>query len=165
VGSECAVTREYRTFLARRFREISKDQPELRELRRILLKLGGKELVISPGNDPIINFLIDYGIVYSGPVLSKQGGRGQGNCALGRIWSRRLYGIVGIGVGYALDDDGLWREHSFGVLREGVIETMAPKRKYFGLLLVNEAADVLAETLISKHRQNGARGGSLHAGL
>ena len=65
--------------------------------------------------------------------------------------ARRLYGIIGIGTGYALADDGLWREHSFGVLREGVLETMAPKQKYFGLLLVSEAADVLAETLIKKH--------------
>jgi hypothetical protein len=155
VESEKPATREYRLFLAKRFREIAKSQPELRELRRILLKLGGVELVPSPGNDPIVDLLIEYGIVYSGPVVLKQGGHSGQDCTLGRIWTRRLYGIVGIGTGFALADDGLWREHSFGVLREGVLETMIPKQKYFGLLLVSEAADVLAETLIKKHDRNG----------
>jgi len=46
-----------------------------------------------------------------------------------------------------MDDDGLWREHSFGVLREGVLETIVRKEKYFGLLLLGEAADGFAKTL------------------
>ena len=98
------------------------------------------------------NFLIDFGIVFGGPVLLKHGERGRQERTLARIWSRRLYGIVGIGVGYGLNDDGLWREHSFGVLREGVLEIAAPKRKYFGLLLIGQAADGFAATI------SGARG-------
>jgi hypothetical protein len=153
VGIETGVTREHRIFLTRRFREFSRHQPELRELRRILLKLGGEEMVPSPGDDPTINFLIDYGIVYAGPVLLTHAGHRQQDRRLGRIWHRRLHGIVGIGVGYALNDDGLWREHSFGVRREGVIETLAPRRKYFGLLLIGEAADAFAETLMGERRR------------
>jgi hypothetical protein len=139
--------REYNSLLARRFRESSKAQPELRNLRRILLKLGGEEIVPPPSRDPMTNFLIDFGIVFSGPVVLKESGRCQPEHTLGRIWRRRLHGVVGIGAGYALHDDGLWREHFFGVLREGVLEIFALKRKYFGLLLVSEAADAFAETL------------------
>ncbi len=144
---EKATAREHTIFLGKRLRELSKSQPELRELRRILLKIGGEELVLSPGSDPMINFLIDFGIVFAGPVLLKQDSHRRHHRMLGRIWSRRSCGIVGIGVGFALDDDGLWREHSFGVLREGVLETIVRKEKYFGLLLLGEAADGFAKTL------------------
>jgi hypothetical protein len=148
VQIEAAVTGETRIFLTRRFREFSKTQPELRELRRILLKIGGAEIVPTAGGDPMINFLIDFGIVYAGPVLLKQCGHRRPDRTLGRIWNHRRYGIVGIGAGYALDEAGLWREHSFGVRREGVIETVASRQKYFGLLLISEAADAFAKTLV-----------------
>jgi hypothetical protein len=147
VRTEKATAHEHRVFLGKRVREFSKIQPELRELRRILLKIGGDELVLSPGSDPTVNFLIDFGIVFAGPVVLKQHCQGGQDRTLGRIWTRRSYGIVGIVVGYALGDDGFWREHSFGVLREGVLEIIARKQKYFGLLLLSEAADGFAETL------------------
>jgi hypothetical protein len=130
-----------------------------------LLKIGGSELVPSPGSDPMISVLVDFGIVYAGPVLLRQGRPCPGERTLGRIWNRRLYGIVGIGVGYALDDEDLWREHSFGVLREGIIETTTPRRKYFGLLLVSEAADAYSETLMGKRRQSVANNSSIRTRL
>ena len=99
---EKATAREHTIFLGKRLRELSKSQPELRELRRILLKIGGEELVLSPGSDPMINFLIDFGIVFAGPVLLKQDSHRRHHRMLGRIWSRRSCGIVGIGVGFAL---------------------------------------------------------------
>jgi hypothetical protein len=126
-------------------REFSKKQPELRELRRVLLKIGGEELVPPDASDPMTSFLIDFGIVFSGPVLLKVCGHRRPAPTLGHVWSRRLYGIVGVGVGYAMSDDGLWREHTFGILREGVLEIVSPRQKYFGLLLIGEAADGFAE--------------------
>ena len=131
---------DHRIFLSKRVREFSRTQPELRELRRILLKLGGEELVPPVSRDPMTNFLIDFGIVFTGPVILKHG-------TLHRIWSRRSHGIVGLGIGYALHGDGLWRGSTFGVLREGVLDTVAPRNKYFGLLLIGQAADGFAETL------------------
>ncbi len=147
VEMQTAAAREHMIFLAKRFREFSKNQPELRELRRILLRLGGEEVIPPVDHDPTIHFLIDFGIVYSGPVLLVTGSHGRQDRALGRIWMRRLHGIVGVGAGYALDNEGLWREHSFGIRREGVIETSAAQRKYFGLLLLGEVADAWAERL------------------
>lgn len=140
-----ALANDQRLFLAKRIREFSRTQPELRELRRILLKLGGDELVPPSGADPITNFLIDFGIVFAGPAVVKHG-------PLARFWGRRAHGIVGIGTGYALHDDGLWREHSFGILREGVLEPLAPRLKYFGLLLIGQAADAFVETQTSRRR-------------
>jgi hypothetical protein len=71
------------------------------------------------------------GCVFAGPIVLKQSGNQRGG-ALGRIWIRRSYGIVGIGIGYALEEDGLWREHSFSVLREGILETKGPNSSTLG---------------------------------
>jgi len=147
VPLETTRSQDHRLFLSRRAREFSKANPALRELRRILLKLGGEEFVPPAGEDPMTNFLIDFGIVFGGPVVVKPCAPGSPERTLSRIWKGRLYGIVGIGAGYALHDDGLWRESSFGVLREGVLETTAIKRKYFGLLLIDQAADGFADAL------------------
>jgi hypothetical protein len=150
------LARDEKKFLGARLRDACRIQPELRELRKILLGLGGGDVVPPAAHDPTINFLIDFGIVFSGPVLLKEGSPGRWNHSMAHIWSRRLHGIVGIGVGYALGDDNLWREHTFGVLREGVLETAAVMQKYFGLLLISQAADGFAETLLKDNGQDDA---------
>ncbi len=129
---------------ASRVRDFSKIQPEFRELRRILLSMGGEETAPPLAHDPMVNFLIDAGIVFSGPVLYKPGRSGHPVANLARAWKQRSHGIAAIGVGYALERSGLWREHTFGILREGVLETDSKKQKYFGLMLIGEAADGFA---------------------
>jgi hypothetical protein len=61
------------------------------------------------------------------------------------LWMRRRRYMVGIGTGYALSADGLWRQHSWGVRRQGILETTAPREKYFGILLQGSNADSFAE--------------------
>jgi hypothetical protein len=46
----------------------------------------------------MINFLIDFGIVFAGPLVVKHDGHRRQDRTLGRVSSRRAYGIVGIGV-------------------------------------------------------------------
>lgn len=60
------------------------------------------------------------------------------------LWMRMRRRIVGIGTGYALSADGLWRQHSWGVQRQGILETTQPREKYFGLLLQGSDADSFA---------------------
>lgn len=52
--------------------------------------------------------------------------------------------MVGIGSGYALSADGLWRQHSWGILRDGILETTERRIKYFGLILQDERANRFA---------------------
>jgi hypothetical protein len=144
VPGPVADSPDYGIFLSRRVRALTRNQPELRELRRILLKIGGTELLPPASGDPFTSFLVDFGIVFGGPMLLKACSRVTSSVALSRVWRRRMYAIIGIGVGYALAEDGLWREHCFGVLREGVLETVSRKEKYFGVLLIGEAADGFA---------------------
>ena len=44
-------------------------------------------------------------------------------------------------------DDGLWRRHSWGILRDGVLETTEARLKYFGIVLQGIAGDKAAEFL------------------
>ena len=52
--------------------------------------------------------------------------------------------MVAIATGYALSDDGLWRQHTWGILRDGILETTEARIEYFGLLLQGERADEFA---------------------
>jgi hypothetical protein len=144
------VARSYSTesgdlkMFAWRTQEFYKIQPEFRELRKILMELGGEETAPPLARDPMISFLIDCGIVFNGPVVVKPAKTGEPVSHLARAWRKRTSGLVAIGLGYALEESGLWREHTFGILREGVLEADAQKRKYFGLMLIGEAADGFA---------------------
>jgi hypothetical protein len=60
------------------------------------------------------------------------------------IWAERPHELVGIGTGYSLSDDGLWRQHSWGLRREGILETTVSRVKYFGVLLQHGDADSFA---------------------
>ena len=56
------------------------------------------------------------------------------------IWRAKESGILGIATGYALSEDGLWRQHTLGVVREGLLETTKKREKYFGIILQGEKA-------------------------
>ena len=144
------MTPDQQRFFASRAIAASRIQPELRALRRILLKLGGAEVIVqSPrSHDPLLGFLADFGIVFSGQMLLKQSHSAAADVCIARAWRHKKYGITAIGVGYGLTDDDFWREHTFGILREGILETTQPRRKYFGVLLIGEAADGFAGAVL-----------------
>jgi hypothetical protein len=49
--------------------------------------------------------------------------------------------VIAIGTGYALSDDGLWRQHSWGIDADGtVVETTFERQLYLGLVLSDVAA-------------------------
>src|ERR1019366_3045154 len=138
------MTKEQKRLLDRRFREAAEQQPELEVLRRLLLGLGGVHLVAPPSPDAALPLLIDAGFVMAGPVMRRTMKKGQCHSNVAEIWAGKQHGLVGIGSGYSLSDDGLWREHSWGLRREGVLETTVSRVKYFGVLLQHADADSFA---------------------
>ena len=51
---------------------------------------------------------------------------------------------IKIATGWALSDDGIWRSHSWGVLRDGtVVETTCSRIGYFGVVLKPAESDIL----------------------
>lgn len=140
------VSEKQDLLLKRRLREAVGKQPQIESLRRLLLELGGRQLVAPPSHDPAVPLLINAGFVMAQSVyrIIMQEGRCHENVA--RVWTRGQRGVVGIGTGYALNEDGLWRQHSWGLLRDGILETTVPRTKYFGLLLQGGEADLFAES-------------------
>jgi hypothetical protein len=131
-------------FLQRRLRQASLEQPGLKRLKSLLLRLGGAFIVAPPKPDADIQALLDSGFVMSGTAMLKRGRASMCHQNVASLWKARRFGIIGIASGYALSEDGLWRQHSWGLLRDGLLETTEPRVKYFGILLQGERADYFA---------------------
>jgi hypothetical protein len=140
------MTPEQEEFLDRRLREAISQQPELERLRELLLHLGGEFLVAPPMPDHDVPMLLERGFLMPGPIVLNVMESSSCHRNVASVWTRREFGIVGIATGYALSDDGLWRQHTWGVLRNGVLETTKERLKYFGLLFQGKRATFFAES-------------------
>lgn len=103
-------------------------------------------MVAPPRPDAAVFLLIQDGFVMSGPVKLRAMLGSACHANVSRLWIARKQEIVAIGTGYALSADGLWRQHSWGVRREGILETTVPREKYFGIVLQGSQAHSFAES-------------------
>ncbi|MGV8910722.1 MAG: hypothetical protein ACOH1Y_17230 [Propionicimonas sp.] len=124
---------------AARVAECDKMQPGYRkawnQLAKNLLKHGG-ELVCPPGEpEAHLALLLGDLQVWAGPVDMFEG-RANGchaNCA--GLW---LDGWAQtIATGYALSNDGLWRQHTWCFDEQGLVETTEARDKYVGVELTD----------------------------
>ena len=126
--------------------EAAKQQPEIISLRRRLLSLGGVELVAPPTTDPGLSLIIEHGRIKRGPIKCIPMSSSEGQKNIATYWMTDRVGVVGIGIGYALSDDGLWRQHFWGVRRRGILETTTKREQYFGVTICAAEAAVFAIT-------------------
>jgi hypothetical protein len=103
--------------------------------------MGGSFVVAPPKPDGDIPMLLESGFLTSGPITLKIMKSSSCHQNVAALWKSRKAGIVAIATGYALSEDGLWRQHSWGMRRDGILETTEPRTKYFGLVLQGEKAD------------------------
>ena len=136
---------EQKRFLVGRFREATKIQPDLRRLKTILLRLGGDFVVPPAKPDPDIPALWKYGFLMAAPIKLKVMESSSCHKNVAQVWRRRKRKLVGVATGYALSEDGLWRQHSWGILRESIFETTVSRLKYFGIVLQAAKADRFAD--------------------
>jgi hypothetical protein len=67
---------------------------------------------------------------------------------IARLWERGD-NLVGIGTGYALWADGLWRQHTWGMKSTStVIDTNGRPEMYFGIVFTGDTADQFADAQI-----------------
>jgi hypothetical protein len=145
------------TVLNQRVQEVGQQQPEILTLREKLLALGGVEIVALPplthGLDDFVPSLAELGTVMEGTVTHKD--MEPNNCHLNatKLWKERKEGsgLIGIGTGYALSDDGLWRGHSWALTKGWIIETTLPTVKYFGVGFTGEGADLFVNMSAAAH--------------
>ncbi|MFA6000101.1 MAG: hypothetical protein WC783_03945 [Candidatus Paceibacterota bacterium] len=116
------------------------------QLESILYKLGGKRIVLMPEPKREIDNLVSRGKIFKLHIRRMNGAQSQCHTNTAKLWYK--YDGFIICTGYVLNDDGLWRQHSWGIYRKKLIETTDERDIYFGYEMNdNEAADFYEENV------------------
>ena len=119
-----------------------KEQKGWTKLRRRLLDLGGEEIAARYEED--LEILLLLGEEFVGKSRRRPGEQSQCHRNAGRLY--RNGELAAIATGWALSDDRIWRQHSWGIDWKGrIVETTEPRLMYFGVYLVRQSADRFAE--------------------
>lgn len=110
-----------------------------------LLELGGWTALV-PFNEPDFSRILMRGQLWYGTDVRRVRGRPHGcheNSAL--LWRKRRRELRLV-TGYALSDDGMWRQHSWCIrpMPSGswrVVETTTSRVGYYGFVLIDTEAD------------------------
>ena len=111
--------------------------PELKPLQDKLLLLGGDWVALEPECDA--EAFLNKGRLFKGRITFKRmaSHNYHGNCA--QLWINKP-DTYKIATGWALSNDGIWRQHSWLLKRNAIIETTEPRTMYYGIVLDFEAA-------------------------
>jgi hypothetical protein len=135
---------------------------------RTLLSFGGA-LVVPPRNpESDLEALLARASAFGPGVRFSQADAGECHRNVAALWIDGA--IESIGTGYALSDDQLWRQHSWGLDAEGVlVETTDERHTYVGIVLPERvpsmqfAGSNAQEHLKTVLRQRGPRSAELVA--
>jgi hypothetical protein len=139
---------------AQRLDEHEEAVPGFRErwiaFERRLLVHGGNAAVILPCATPVedLDLYAEIGEYHDGSAARLERGEPNGchQNAARLVLSGR---VAALGTGYALSDDELWREHSWGVHKDGtIVETTEMRVAYFGVTADGEPGRILAESFL-----------------
>ena len=114
-----------------------KTMPELKPLQDKLLSLGGDWVALEPECDLLA--ILNRGQLFNGRVVfKKMAPHGcHRNCC--EVWAERPR-IYKIAIGWALSDDGIWRQHTWITKGRAIIETTEPRSLYYGFEMEREEA-------------------------
>ncbi len=106
----------------------------------VVLAHGGIAVVPRFEPDALITTYLEFGKIFDGHgAIIKAGAERE--CHLNSVALWQASEALAIGTGYALSDDGLWREHSWAWDGDDhLIETTEPRTSYFGLRLEGDDA-------------------------
>jgi hypothetical protein len=109
-----------------------KAMPELKLLKDRLLSLGGDWVALQP--EPDLLWLLKDGCLMNGKVILKHMApcKCHNNCAL--LWNKNPK-THKIATGWALSSDGIWRQHTWLIKGNVIIETTEPRIQYYGIML------------------------------
>ncbi|GHP00741.1 hypothetical protein KSF_107880 [Reticulibacter mediterranei] len=116
-------------------------------LEQKLLAHGGTRMVYV--NEPDLAQLLERGEVFEGRAKLVRGEPGHCHSNAARLWNEQR-AELSIATGYALSEDGLWRQHSWLVRTQPkgsqrqLIETTIRRIKYYGFLLTEEEAEAFS---------------------
>lgn len=118
------------------------------ELKARLLDFAG-DAVCLPGYEEDLENILEYGqfwLVYNAERIPGEPCQCHENSAL--LW-RENRDITNICTGYALSEDGMWRQHSWLIHRKPrsnkIVETTRPRVLYYGFALTPEMCEEFAD--------------------
>lgn len=119
----------------RRYEERSSPTPASIAAHNRRIRERDRQIALNLGLGPSLPYLGTHGRLWTGRVVRRRGRPCDCHRNAAALWFAGRAG--GIGTGYALSDDGLWREHSWGLGLAGeLIETTEPRTAYFGVELL-----------------------------
>lgn len=136
----CPMKPDRVEFLARRVQEAIKDDPRWTVLSERLLAIGG--VGIAAGRESDMDYLLaDTARMWDGAdALFVQGAPSACHSNATSYYRQQRHPIA---TGWALSDDGCWRQHSWNIHRTAgsVIESTSLRVAYYGFLLTNRMID------------------------
>ena len=106
----------------------------MRKLERKLLGVGGERVALRP--DHFARAIVQDGQTFAGAGAALVRGEVSGcHQNVARLWIKRRRKGFAIVAGWALSDDGCWRQHTWGLEEGGVVETTLERTAYFGVVL------------------------------
>ncbi len=137
------MTPHQKKMFAQRLKEFDAQMPgyrrAFRTLEKRIVEHGGEAVVVPPWPCDALPMLLDGGDVMSGPIQLQMGQRSACHDNVNKRWAQGR--IHAIGTGFGLSDDGLWREHSWGVRKNGtIVETTEERIAYYGVKLTGDVA-------------------------
>lgn len=122
-------------------------------LEQKLFALGGTRMVYR--YEPDLKLLLERGETFYGTIELVSGDPHQCHFNVARLWNeqREIFSVV---TGYALSEDGLWRQHSWLLRGKStvdlyhLIETTTSRIVYFGVSLTQAEAEVFYQRNISR---------------
>jgi hypothetical protein len=109
----------------------------------VLLVHGGEQVVPPLAPDLLVDVFRTHGRVWPTPARFVEGRASACHHNAVALW--RSGEAAAMGSGYALSEDRLWREHTWGIAHDGqLIETTEPRTAYFGIELRDGSAERFA---------------------
>ena len=134
------------------------------KMMQLLLSFGG-QAVCMPGHEPDANDIVNRGQLWYGDrIMYQRGESNQCHENAAGLWlanrNRTLDGPfrqeLALATGYGLSEDGLWRCHSWCVLRTPrtlkIVETTVGRIAYFGYILTREESQKFVENFDLKQK-------------
>ena len=126
------ITKEQRDYIQKGL----KKYPELKPLRKKLLLIGGEEIV--PREEPDLDKIIKRGKLFKNKAILTKLRAISCHSNAAELFATKGYKIA---TGWALSDDGLWRQHSWCVDgKNNIVETTKRRKRYFGVVLMQKEA-------------------------
>jgi len=107
------LNEEQRVFLDAKLETLSKLQPGILKLRTRLLHVGGIQMVAPGSPDPDLDAILSRGSLQDYASVLVKSDENSCHRNISAMWLQNK--LLAIGTGYALSEDGLWRQHTWGV--------------------------------------------------